>query len=75
MHTSCIYYNLNNTQATEKEMTHEEIKSQYPELNDDDFADAAENASANALDGVSFEEMFAASCEGIKSEKQNGTWK
>ena len=56
-------------------MTHEEIKSQYPELNDDDFADAAENASANALDGVSFEEMFAASCEGIKSEKQNGTWK
>ena len=56
-------------------MTHEEIKAQYPELTENDFCDAAENAAANPLEGVSFEEMFASSCEGIKSEILNGTWK
>lgn len=43
------------------------IQADYPELNDDDFCDASQNANLES-DDTSFLSLFGASCEGIKME-------
>ncbi len=44
------------------------ICKEYPDLSDDDFQDAAQNAFVEC-EGMTYYDLFAASCEGIRIDR------
>ena len=65
------YEEMTDQEKAEEEVAILEINAFYSTLTECDFADAGQNAWSTPIEGKTFLELYAASCEGIFTEKNN----